>query len=941
MKKLPRLTFIILILTSLILFSCQKKSPVRESQADTSSRTVSQEETSKGEKKDIEVTLVKLDSSDFKDFKFDVKPFHTEAHKNYLADPMRFISLPDQDLPEGSTAVVGSRVCVLYPNATLESAADLHNLPSGIPIPFGTIIPLIGDKIVDPNNTERYGMFSFQDNWNWFYRTTYNGKEGIVYGADLYGLNDTNEANRISARLYQTGGKYEAFYPIVGYHELPTQVTERLERDKLAFQEVSKLEYDLWGYRSDPMPDDMLALYSKHRKTNNPVGWNRQTPIFVTTDLASHAQHLMFDRTLQYIEEAIFLPRLRKLNEAFIADLRARTSGTDGNQEFLDKAILYFQVAQALLDLAPDRVEVAPTQRWEPRTIAYTDKDKDAVLSAYPTEVRDEIVKMDKAEGFENSSVFTFKNGTQSLEDYSQYKPRGHYTKNGALSAYFRTMMWFGRIHFLIARSGPVPVGSQNGQSSDSTALTLAMEPIALLITDTVKNNTTLYQSWCNLFDPITALIGLSDDLSFKDIMPLWKEQSVSKQEFNAWAGNKDNLITFMERAHEKLKPPAISSSSVFWGPAEGTGNVIEQGDIKSIDRKPPMGWRLFGQRFTYDSAIHQQVSPPRLMSRDIVRGLDIMKAFGSHTAESFLQQSDYPKMEGLNQRLDTLEQEFNSYDASFWKQTYYNNVLFQVKTQAQFEPGAGFYFTESPAWGIKAMLSSHGTWSELRHDTLLYAKQTYAERAGDGDFEPTFRTEAIPEPIHYLEPNLPFWQSSATAIQTFLKVLDAYELLDEESAKTFGRLQEIYSKAAEIAALEASDKPVAATDIKWIATIPAELVSLVLVHIEGGDVEDADQLKMAIIADVFTNAELKVVLETGVGIPYRIYIPLNDQQGGKRIAVGYVFSYYEFIQPISERMTDEKWKEIIYTPNTDLKKYQPFWLKGMLLPPEPEKAKK
>jgi hypothetical protein len=324
-----------------------------------------------------------------------------------------------------------------------------------------------------------------------------------------------------------------------------------------------------------------------------------------------------------------------------------------------------------------------------------------------------------------------------------------------------------------------------------------------------------------------------------------------------------------------------------------------------------------------------------------MVRGLDIMKAFGSRTAESLLQGSDYPKMQGLKQQLDSMEKEFDSYDAAFWQRNYYNDVLFQVKAQAQFEPGAGFYFTESPAWGTKAMLSSHGTWSELRHDTLLYAKQTYAERAGDGDFAPTFRTEEIPEPVHYLEPNLSFWQGSAIAIQKLLKTLDAYGLLDEESANAFGNLQEIYAKAAQIAALEAQDKPVSSPDLKWIAAIPSELVYLVVVHVEGGDIVDVNQLKMAIVADVYTNAELKVALETGVGIPYRIYVPLNDAQGGKRIAVGYVYSYYEFPQPIGDRMTDETWKGIVYKPGVDLAKYEPFWSKGIALPPEPAQKRK
>ena len=81
-------------------------------------------------------------------------------------------------------------------------------------------------------------MFHFQDNWNWFYESEWNGYKGWIFGADLYGLNDTLENNRVSAMLYQTGGKYEAFYPVSGYIPLEENVKESLENNRLAMQEI-------------------------------------------------------------------------------------------------------------------------------------------------------------------------------------------------------------------------------------------------------------------------------------------------------------------------------------------------------------------------------------------------------------------------------------------------------------------------------------------------------------------------------------------------------------------------------------------------------------------------------------------------------------------------------------------------------------------------------
>jgi hypothetical protein len=907
----------LLLFAAVLFISCRKPpEPVRTVPTRPMPRLPVEEPSPSYREAPIPVS-VDFDTTNFRDLDVATLSFRTDAHRNYLSDPMVFSAVPDQGLPKDATAVVGSRVCLFYPKASLAASADLANLPAGIPVPFGTILPIKGGK-VEASDSGRDGMFSFQENWNWFYPTRFKGQDGLVFGADLYGLKDSNENNRISALLYRTGGRFASFYPILGYRRLSQDIVSRLTRDRLAFQSVGKAEYELWIER----PDDMISLYLNHDPSDYGTDWNRKSPVFVTTDLAAHAQHLVFDRLLQFIEETYFVPRLASLVDGFLGALKAREPQSETYRETLQKATLYFQVAKAILELAPDRLE--STDRYADEPVKYVEKKLDDVLAAYPDEVRREIASMNAASGYADSAVFTFGDGATLREDYSQYKPRGHYTKNGVLAAYFRAMMWFGRIHFLIAREGKEPLPAENGQSSDSIALTLAMEPVALLVTDLVKGNGDLYAKWAQLFDPITALIGLSDDVSFTELLPLWKDQAV--EDFGAWVGSSEKLLAFMELAHEKLRPPAISGSSVFWGPSEGA------------ERRPPMGWRLFGQRFTLDSAIHHQVSPPRLMERDMVRGLDVMKVFGSTTADELLRKSDYPRMAGLEEKLGLMQKEFDALDAHAWQKTYYDGVLYQVKTQAQFEPGAGFYFTESPSWGTKAMLAAHGTWAELRHDTILYVKQSGAERGGDGDFEPTFRTEPIPDPVHYLEPNVPFWQGALVAVQNLIRTLDSFKLLDEESAARLGRLQKLFARAVDIAAVEAQDRPVSKADLAWIPAIPAELAQAVLLHTGSGDSVDEEELKMAIIADVYTNAELMKVLEVGVGIPYRIYVPLNDGQGGKRIAVGYVFNYYEFDHPMSDRMTDEAWKQLVYDSAPDLDSYHPFWAKGIALAPEPQK---
>ncbi|WP_280525094.1 DUF3160 domain-containing protein [Treponema phagedenis] len=578
-----------------------------------------------------------------------------------------------------------------------------------------------------------------------------------------------------------------------------------------------------------------------------------------------------------------------------------------------------------MIELAPKKTE-AEDESGRSYT-KYVDPNKAGVLAKYPKAVQDEIKLMEAAQGQAPSSVFTFADSSAAEEDYSQYTVRGHYTKNGILATYFKVMMWFGRAHFLIADNAAkvLPVGEKT--ASDAIALTANMQPIALLITEVINKNPSLYTQWQNIFDPITALIGLSDDLSFYEVLPIWKEFNVN--DFGAWSSDKKNLHDFMKKAHEKCAPPAIAGLSVLYAAAE---------EDSEGNNKQPMGWRLFGQRFTYDSFIHHLVSSPRLYGRQMVSGMDIMKAFGSKAADGFLAE-DYKRFPAMQPILNSLAEEISADPGRAFGKTYYGSVLNEIATQARFEQGSGFYFTESPAWTVKALNSAHGSWAELRHDTILYVKQSYAKMGG-GAYEPTFRTEPIPKMIHYIEPNLAFWKNAVNSTKLLTALFKHFNMIQEYDLQKLQELTDLCVKASEIVELEIKDKPVSAEDNIWISTIPRKLSHVILVGIDsagdGAYFDNDDMVKMALVADVFTNAETNTVLETAVGTPYRIYVPLNDGQGGKRIAVGYCFNYYEFPHPISDRLTDEKWKERVYAdPAENLEDLKPEWSRGTALPAE------
>jgi hypothetical protein len=812
--------------------------------------------------------------------------FNTQAHEKYLTETTTFIPLPAQGIQDGNTAVVGSRECMLYEAGNFSTdnggttIKDKNNM-KGITVPFSSIVKITGDRLLcNTGNTDvdSKKMFTFQEYRNWFYPAEWQGHTGYIYGADLQGLGKSLNENRISAELYRTGGKFASFYPVAGYSVLSDKIVSSIEADRIAFQQTEPQQF--------VNPDDMITCYQKLSDKN--------VPVFITTDLASHSQNLVFNRLLQHLEEYYFEPKLLALTDEFIDALRGNH---DADEEVRETAVMYFEVAQAILRTAPERVE-DDANFQEP--VTYISKNENDVLAGYPEQVVADVHSIMSAYG-STSTIFG------SAEDFTNYTPRGHYAKNGILKSYFRASSWYRQLDF--------PIGQ-----TTATDKTLLMNRTILFIIDTVRKNIKLYNDWAAFFYPLAELTGQSGNLSIDDLLPLWKEQHISN--FTQWAAHKENISIFMKLSGERLCSAAAGSNSTWLSPASGEEN------------NSTSGWSMLGRRFAVDTAIHERVSEPQFADRDMVSGLDIIKVSGSRTAEHLLAQ-EYEQHTELSEKLSIMQQQTDSLPDEYWNATCYNQALLRIRTLAEFEQGVGFYFTETPAWNFKAMLTSHGTWTELHRDVILFTKQYAAEKSDSGSIKTQTRTEPLPDPINYVEPDIPFWEASAAAVKKLQDIYTNYSLPSDAAGTVLTRLMDIYTKAADVCRLEAADEPITAEQNAWIAGIANELGTLVMIHDNAyADFDDdPDLLKMAFITDIYTSEKTQQTLEAGTGIPYRMYVALNDSQGGKRIGIGYCFSYAEFTRPKSDRMTDTQWKKTAYTKDAGLEQYMPFWERACVLP--------
>ena len=68
-----------------------------------------------------------------------------------------------------------------------------------------------------------------------------------------------------------------------------------------------------------------------------------------------------------------------------------------------------------------------------------------------------------------------------------------------------------------------------------------------------------------------------------------------------------------------------------------------------------------------------------------------------------------------------------------------------------------------------------------------------------------------------------------------------------------------------------------------------------------------ADEYPAAVVVDIATDPNGSV-LEVATGDPSRIYVVVKVD-GSLRVAVGSVYSFYQFPWPMNDRLTDTKWR--------------------------------
>jgi hypothetical protein len=336
-------------------------------------------------------------------------------------------------------------------------------------------------------------------------------------------------------------------------------------------------------------------------------------------------------------------------------------------------------------------------------------------------------------------------------------------------------------------------------------------------------------------------------------------------------------------------------------------------------------GFRFMGQRFTLDEYVFGELMWRKVGTlekpRDLPVALDFFAAQGSQEAEKILTEMGEPEYANYTAQMEKVKKQIASLQVDSWTQNLYWSWLYAL--QPVFAEKGNQYpaFMQTDAWARKDLQTALGSWTELKHDTILYAKQVMAEMGGGPNEKP---------PKGYVEPNPEAYARLRALAEMTRSGLSARNLLDETTSGNLGGLIDELIFLQRIAEDELNQQPISDEDYWRIQYYGGWLESMTIAAADReGDPTGRGYLedqKSALVADVATG--IGRVLEEGVGYPTLIYVALPG--GTHQIAVGAVYTYYEFQVTPDQRMTDATWQSLLESGKAP---EAPTWVSDFIVP--------
>jgi len=552
-------------------------------------------------------------------------------------------------------------------------------------------------------------------------------------------------------------------------------------------------------------------------------------PVFVSADSMLHTYHVFFDEILRSIEEKNFAQNM-----------------TDAIKELVEESIRLYNAIPVEHETLKDTSE----RNVCFLCVAAKLLDPDFEAPHFVNElVSGELDLIEAHEGIHPSPLFGYE------EDYSQYVPRGHYTRSELLKRYFKAMMWLGRMRFGV-------------KSKIQTVQ-------AVLVTFTLNRVPEAKAIWERVYAATAFFVGFPDDLTVYDYEKAVEE--VYGEGFTVTDLEDETKLARLQGKLVEINQAKIVSSPVYpW------------------QKEELVGLRFMGQRFIPDSYMFQELVFDKVQDRLMPKGLDIMAVLGSQRAEKHLD-SEVTKYPGYEDQLAKLQEEFSELTPANWTQNLYWSWLYSIESTLHETPEGYPTFMTTTAWLDEKLNTALGSWTELRHDTILYAKQSY-----------TVLTAAPqPPPPGYVEPLPQLYSRLIGLCNMTINGLKDLDLLNDVYEQKLIQFRSLLATLIDISIKELNGEALSEDQVQFIKTIGHQLSGIL-------DAFTEETQRSTLVADVHTDPNTGTVLEEGCGYIDIMTVIYKGPDGQLIATAGPTFSYYEFTKPLSQRLTDEAWIEIL-----------------------------
>jgi hypothetical protein len=450
--------------------------------------------------------------------------------------------------------------------------------------------------------------------------------------------------------------------------------------------------------------------------------------VVISCDALLQAWHRTYDAMLEEVEETYLFNSVQTMLDGMAA--RVAAASVEVGNGVLRKSLLdadyFLAVARSLL---------AGTNNPPATSILGQDARVAMTLADIKSE---ELKQVDDFMGF------------CRVVDFSQFKVRGHYTHSERLARYFKCVMWLGRIDVPVA-------GGPWKRCPDVERMASPRELGVAIVLWHLLNASGNFDQWSDMERIVQTFVGVTDSMTFGQLGGLLAGAGI-----HTLADVRD--LATLERIQADIMRGQLGVQNIrsdwFAQPLGGAARYAL-----------PQTFTVFGQKFVPDSwAFSQTVffsilweenGMTNRVPRRVPGVLDAAFAvLGNNQIVPELvaqMKGTFPDVgrphalrfrDGLpyQHNLAAVRAVMDSQEPGAWDSNIYMNWLACLRelsaptTEAKYPE-----VMRTRAWAMKTLNTQLASWTQLRHDTILYAKQSYT--GGQCVY-----------PAGYVEPRIEFW---------------------------------------------------------------------------------------------------------------------------------------------------------------------------------------